>query len=138
MNDHASPSWLFVCYGNICRSPMAEAMARQLLPKDTLIDSAGTNAWSDSPPAETVAVMRDLYGLDISRHRPKKLADVPLDVYDHIVALSPEVADHIRFNYPGVSEKLICRDILDPYQDGIGAFERCARQIEESLKELLS
>lgn len=113
---------------------MAEHLARRLLPEGTLIDSAGTHSWATEAAADTVAVMRTLYEIDISGHRPKSLSTVPVDIYDRIVALSPGVADFIRANYPQVAEKVICWDIDDPYQLGRGAFERCARQIERHVQ----
>jgi protein-tyrosine-phosphatase len=126
---------LFVCYGNICRSPIAEHLARRHLPNNILVDSAGTHAWSSSPAAETVAVMRELYDIDIRGHRPKKLNQVPLRVYDRIFALSPAVAAFIKTNYPQASDKLTLWDIEDPYEAGGEAFRRCARRIERHLLE---
>lgn len=101
-----------------------------------MIESAGTHTWAGEAAAETVAVMRALYGIDISGHRPKSLTEVPLSIYDKIIALSPGVAEFIRGIYPQVKDKLICWDIEDPYEGGPEAFERCARRIETFVDEL--
>ena len=127
---------LFVCYGNICRSPIAEHLARRKFGGNTAIDSAGTHTWASEPAAETIAVMRSLYKLDISGHRPKSLAEVRLDSYDKIVALCTEVAEFIADKYPAAREKIVIWEIGDPYQGGRGAFERCARQIETLIDTL--
>jgi protein-tyrosine phosphatase len=135
MAESPDSALLFVCYGNICRSPIAEHLARRLLPKNTLVDSAGTHAWSSSPAAETVAVMRELYDIDIRGHRPKKLDQVSLQVYDRIFALSPAVADFIKTNYRQANDRLTLWEIEDPYEAGGEAFRRCARRIERHLLE---
>lgn len=130
-----SESWLFVCYGNICRSPIAENLARRMLGPDSLIDSAGTNSWADRAATETCEMLAEEYGIDISSHRPKRLEDVPLAVFDHVVALSADVRDFLNHHYPQVREKLICWEIADPYEMGGPAFMMCALEIEKQLKK---
>jgi protein-tyrosine-phosphatase len=80
-------SVLFVCTHNAIRSPMAEAMLKHLHPQRIFVDSAGVRAGELDPFA--VAVMQEI-DLDISRHRPKTLADLEDDSFDMVVSLSPE------------------------------------------------
>ncbi len=84
---------LFVCTGNICRSAMAEAFARDLLASrnggcDVSISSAGLDAdEGQAPPDEVVEVMRDL-GLEVSGHRAKRLCEDDIEASDLILAMA--------------------------------------------------
>ena len=84
---------LFVCLGNICRSPIAEGIFRELVTRNGLenqfhVDSAGTGDWhSGSPPderAQRVALQR---GIDLSRLRARKVCFDDMQQFDTIVAM---------------------------------------------------
>jgi protein-tyrosine-phosphatase len=66
---------LFVCTGNICRSPLAEALFRQLAEREGLTDvevgSAGTGAWEGAPASEGAYLVGLEHGLDLSAHRAR-------------------------------------------------------------------
>lgn len=85
------PSVLFVCLGNICRSPLAEAAFRQEaegLGLKAEVDSAGTGGWhAGEPPDRRAQAVALRHGADISRYRARKV--VPEDFYrfTHILAL---------------------------------------------------
>jgi len=66
---------LFVCYANMCRSPMAEGLARKELQDLADVESAGTHTWSGSAAPDAVAVMRSEFGIDISLHRSRNVRD---------------------------------------------------------------
>ncbi|MEX0666480.1 MAG: protein-tyrosine-phosphatase [Acidimicrobiia bacterium] len=99
---------LVVCTGNICRSPMGEALLRAHLDaRGTAVNvhSAGTMAWNAGPPNEAVAAMAEM-GLDISAHRSRQLtteligeADLVLGMtrqhVDRITALAPDAATRV-------------------------------------------
>lgn len=136
VTSHNKPAILFVCYGNICRSPMALGLAKKLLGDTWRIDSAGTGAYtgrSASPAA--VEVMKE-YGLDISDHLTKNIHDLNPDEYDVIIALSTLVRDEILRDFPQVAPKVKLWEIPDPISGGIDAFRRCAGLIKDKLKEL--
>jgi len=80
-------SVLFCCTRNAIRSPMAEALLKQLHGRRIYVDSVGVRPREVDPFA--VAVMDEL-GLDISRHRAKAFADLEDTSFDLIVSLSPE------------------------------------------------
>ncbi|MER2606684.1 MAG: arsenate reductase ArsC [Siculibacillus sp.] len=80
-------SVLFVCGLNAVRSPMAEAIARQLFGRTIYIQSAGVRKGELDP--FSVKVMEEI-GLDISRHRPRTIEDLEDGNFDLIVTLAPE------------------------------------------------
>ena len=80
-----------VCMGNICRSPLAEGIMRQLVKEQNLdweIASAGTGAWhvGNAPDNRSMAVAKD-NGYDISTQRGKHFNSSLFDVYDHIFVM---------------------------------------------------
>ncbi|HXV31431.1 MAG TPA: low molecular weight phosphatase family protein [Sinorhizobium sp.] len=80
-------SILFMCGMNAIRSPMAEALARAVLPKGTYVASAGVRHGERDP---FVDVVLDEVGLTIGRHQPRTLEELEDDYFDVIVTLAPE------------------------------------------------
>ncbi|SOC84547.1 Protein-tyrosine-phosphatase [Ensifer adhaerens] len=78
---------LFMCGMNAIRSPMAEALAKSMLPKGTYIASAGVRTGERDP---FVDVVLDEVGLSIGRHQPQTLDELEDDYFDLIVTLAPE------------------------------------------------
>lgn len=94
------PSVLFVCLGNICRSPLAEAAFRQeaqRLGLDVEVDSAGTGGWhaGEPPDRRAIAVARK-HGVDVSGYRARKVTAADFRRFDHIVALDFENLDDLQ------------------------------------------
>ena len=87
---------LFVCLGNICRSPTAEGIFRQLVDKAGLkdqfvIDSAGTGAWHAGEPPDKRSAMEALkHGIDISHQRARKVEDADFHEFDYILAMDDQ------------------------------------------------
>ncbi|MBV9932618.1 MAG: low molecular weight phosphotyrosine protein phosphatase [Alphaproteobacteria bacterium] len=104
-------SVLFVCLGNICRSPLAEAAFRAEAARrdlDVVVDSAGTGDWHvghpPDPRARAVAVRN---GVDIRHLRARQVAAADFDRFDHIVALDARnLADLRRMEPPGARARL--------------------------------
>lgn len=78
---------LFMCGLNAIRSPMAEAIARSMLPQGTYIASAGVRAGERNP---FVDVVLDEIGLSLGRRQPQTLEELEDDFFDVIITLSPE------------------------------------------------
>lgn len=78
---------LFMCGMNAIRSPMAEALAKSMLPKGTYIASAGVRTGERDP---FVDVVLEEIGLSIGRHQPQTLDELEDDYFDMIVTLAPE------------------------------------------------
>jgi len=84
-------SILFVCLGNICRSPLAEGIAKQKATQLGLhvkIDSTGTGDWheGESPCAHSISIAK-AHKLDISMQRARQIKKIDLDSFDLIIAL---------------------------------------------------
>jgi len=84
---------LFVCLGNICRSPTAEGVFRGLIASEGLddqitIDSAGTGSWhiGDPPDPRSQAAAR-ARGYDLSQQRARQVADADFDHFDYVVGM---------------------------------------------------
>ena len=91
---------LFVCLGNICRSPLAEGILRQKIQAaglDWEVDSAGTNGYhtGEAPHHLSQKVAR-LGGIDISRQRARQFTPADFQRFDKIYALAGDVVDDIR------------------------------------------
>lgn len=93
-------SILFVCLGNICRSPLAEAALRaeaQRLRLDLIVDSAGTGNWhageAPDPRAQTAARR---HGVDVSSLRARQVTPADFRRFTHIVALDHDNLANLR------------------------------------------
>ena len=86
-SNKAPGAILFMCGLNAIRSPMAEAMARSMLPQGTYIASAGVRAGERNP---FVDVVLDEIGLSLGRRQPQTLEELEDDFFDIIITLSPE------------------------------------------------
>jgi protein-tyrosine-phosphatase len=134
---------LFVCLGNICRSPMAEAILRQKLGQNELVrvDSAGTGGWhtGENPDPRTVGVLQRHGIRDFSRARQLRSSD--FQEFDHIIGMD---AANVRdiLDWPGCQPEKVSLaatwqnpastdPVPDPYYGSMGDFERVFDQLDE-------
>ena len=93
-------SVLFVCLGNICRSPLAEAAFREearRLKLDVIVDSAGTGSWHvGSPPDPRAQAVAARNGVDISTLRARQVCREDFQIFDHIVAMDRDNLAELR------------------------------------------
>lgn len=138
---------LFVCHGNICRSPMAEviAVARgDLVGLPVEARSAGILGIIDRPAdPKAVAVCREV-GLDLTHHRSQGLSDDLLRWADWVITMDPSQAAHVREHYEVRGDRILPLGPFGGYatiEDPIGGwtytFRRCRRKIEASIDVLL-
>jgi protein-tyrosine phosphatase len=94
------PSILFVCLGNICRSPLAEGALRaeaQRLNLDLIVDSAGTGDWHvGEPPDERAQRTARRNGVDISALRARQVRPADFRRFTHVIALDHENMANLR------------------------------------------
>ncbi len=128
---------LFVCIGNICRSPMAAGIARKMYPEKITVASAGIAPYGDKAASEAIEVMKRDYCIDISRHHTQNVTSLSLGNFDYIIALDSHVFDHLKIYFQIAEEKLIKWDIDDPYTEGIEVFRECAKNIQTCVKNML-
>jgi len=128
---------LFVCYGNICRSPMAEGLAKKLLGPEARVESAGLAALAGRASEESILVMKALFSVDISGHRPRSVSDVPLDGFDFIIAIDSSIYSRLKEMGRIPQEKLCGWDIDDPFGQGLASYLEAAQKIQERLRQFL-
>ena len=94
------PSILFVCLGNICRSPLAEAALRaeaERVRLDLIVDSAGTGNWhAGEPPDPRAQAAARRQGVDISGLRARQVRPADFRRFTHIVALDEDNLANLR------------------------------------------
>ncbi len=141
-----TPSILFVCLGNICRSPLADGIATRLAQKhglDIRIDSAGTGSWhiGEAPCPNSVRVARE-NGIDISGLKGRQVCREDFTRFEHIIALDDKNrADLVALGCKKVRKLgefgLGGRDVPDPYFfDGFEGFETVFSMIEEGVENI--
>jgi protein-tyrosine phosphatase len=129
---------LFVCYGNICRSPMAEGIARKRLGASAEVASAGIGATGGPAAEEAVLVMKLVYGQDISSHIARPVGIFDLGSFDHIVAMDVSIYNHLRDIWDVPEAVLYGWDIEDPIGADYSTFKETAGKIERRLEQFLA
>jgi protein-tyrosine-phosphatase len=128
---------LFVCYGNICRSPMAVGVARALHGDAVSAASAGIAPVGDRPSEESVIVVRTLYGIDIRDHKPRSVAEAGPEAFDFVIAMDLHVYERVKDAAVVPEDKLYAWDIEDPLGRGVEAYFAAAEKIRERLDQFL-
>ena len=141
-------SFLFVCLGNICRSPLAEGIAKAKVKKmalDIVVDSAGTGDWHiGEPPCPNSIKVAKIHGLDISSLQARQVVQEDFEKFDFIVALDKNNFINLQkmgaknlvklgdYGYDGA-------DVPDPYFfKGFEGFERVYEMLEICINNLFS
>jgi len=147
---------LFVCMGNICRSPMAEGTMRQLAKDAGLldaegglaVDSAGTTRFHAGEPADRRATETvRAYGIDISAQRARQVSPEDFRRFDYVIALDRDnYAQLERIAPAGYEDRLSLLldhapgatpdEVPDPYYGGEKGFERSYALIEAGTRGL--
>ena len=116
------PAVLFVCLGNICRSPLAEAAFRQEAEQrglDAEVDSAGTGGWhvGDPPDRRAQAVARR-HGVEIGGYRGRQVKPEDFRRFTHVVALDRDNLADLRRLRPAdaTAELLLLLDVVEGRQ----------------------
>ena len=139
---------MFVCHGNICRSPMAEFIFKRMLEKAELGYYVASSATSDEeigydgvgnpvyPPAKRVL---EEHGIDCSQKRAVRLRKDDYNDYDYFVGMDTANIRNMSLLFDGDPEnkviKLNEQDVADPWYTG--DFEKAFREIREGCMELL-
>ena len=142
---------LFVCLGNICRSPMAEVLLREALQKDPKlrgerieIRSAGTSGWDRAPATALAVEVMECRGLDLRGHQGRRLTRELVDWADLLLTMEGRQRDWILRCYPDAAAKVftlaeyagISGDVEDPYGGDEAGYTRCADRLSALIPEL--
>jgi len=126
---------LFVCYGNHARSPMAEGLARRFLGQGIRVESAGIHPLFEGAADEAVQVLKDVYNVDISSHKPRHINSLQLADFDCVVVLDSAVHDFLRKVLLVPSSKLHLWHTEDPYSFGLDIYTLAAARINKMIEE---
>jgi protein-tyrosine phosphatase len=145
---------LFVCMGNICRSPTAEGVFRHKVNEAGLedkidIDSAGTAAYHvGHPPDPRAQKAAEKRGFDLSSQQARKVSSADFEKFDLVIAMDSD--NHYELEMicpPGYEDRLQMflkfaqnsrgTDVPDPYYGGSGGFETVLDMIEDAAEGLL-
>jgi RpiB/LacA/LacB family sugar-phosphate isomerase len=142
---------LFVCTGNVCRSPMAEGLFRHAVRDrgDYRVLSAGLGAMEGQPPsAYAVKAVKEL-GIDIAGQRSRMLTRQLVEDADYIFGMTHSHIDTVALLYPQAAEKtfllrefdetldLFEKDISDPIGGSYETYANCRDQIEQGIVTML-
>jgi protein-tyrosine-phosphatase len=141
---------LFVCTGNTCRSPMAEAITRKIAVERGLPDlevaSAGTSAWDSAPASDGGLLVAMERGMDLSDHRAQTLTREMVRSSDLILAMGPHHLERIEalggegkafllsdFASHGQSK----RAISDPIGAELDVYRATADELEDEIRRVV-
>jgi protein-tyrosine phosphatase len=145
---------LFVCMGNICRSPTAEGVFRHVLRTrapdlDVEVDSAGTHDYHVGSPPDRRAIEAALRrGIDLGSLRARRVSLRDFEYYDLILAMDEENYEELRQRAPAAQRERVrlimdyapqasLRAVPDPYYGGAVGFEQVLDLLEEAAEGLL-
>lgn len=145
---------LFVCLGNICRSPTAHAVFQQMVDELGLgstiqVDSAGTGDWHiGRPPDPRASAAAQQRGVDMSALRARQFQADDFHNFDYILAMDEDNLRDILAQEPGSHSAQVGlfldyathfeeREVPDPYYGGDEGFEHVLNLIEDAAKGLL-
>lgn len=146
---------LFVCLGNICRSPLAEGVFMSLVEEAGLsdmfeIDSAGTGSWhvGERPDARAIMVARE-HGIELDSHA-RQVTSEDLHNFDYVIAMDREnllSLQRMASSSGGDAEIQLLRaydpdpegsEVPDPYYGGVGGFENVYQIVSRACEGLLA
>jgi protein-tyrosine-phosphatase len=142
---NAAKKVVFVCYGNICRSPFAEAYARATAPGYMEFSSAGTfEDMGRCSPSEAIAAAA-AFDVDLARHRSRAISTEAIEAADVIIVFDRRNVRDVLQKFPGAKDHIVLigdflpglsDEIADPFGHPPEYFEDCYRKISNVLTRL--
>lgn len=138
---------LFVCTGNTCRSPMAEALLREKLKgvPGTEVKSAGVAAFDGDKASENTLLVLEQRGITLE-HSARRLTDELMEWADLVLTMTKGHKGMICNLYPGQVDKVYTlkqyvgwqgdEDVADPFGGSLEVYAQCADELEQLLEKL--
>ena len=144
---------IFVCTGNICRSPMAQYYAQSVINKranseNYYIESAGINAYQGEGSTQNAIDAMKQYGIDLSKHKANTLENSLIEEADYIIGMTELHKNILMQIYPKLKNKIFTlrevagndmysMDIEDPWGYNLDVYVNIAKQIVENVDKFL-
>ena len=144
---------VFVCTGNICRSPMAEHYMQGKvielgIEENYLIDSCGIYANNGDRATSNAIMAIKEYGINMESHRSKNISDITIDEFDLVLCLTKQHKQIITRLYESAKDKVFTLkeyvepnneyiDIDDPWGNNLNVYKSCAKEIVEYVDKLI-
>lgn len=139
---------LFVCTGNICRSPMAEGLMRHFLAsrKDITVASAGVNAQRGNAASEAAVIALAEEGIDLRGFRSQPVSEELLERSTHIITMTRDHKRLLTLFFPEHESKIRLLgeftrgggDVPDPIGQGVATYKRCRDVMKSALAQILT
>ena len=134
---------LFVCHGNICRSPMAEFVMKDLVKKAGLadrvhIESVGVSSEEQGNPVyPPVRRLLNAAGIPCDGHHARKITRAQVEGFDRIYYMDSSNFRNLQRQFPGENkfQPLLNRDVADPYY--YGGYDQTWQDIQEGCRRIL-
>lgn len=140
-------SLLFVCTGNTCRSPMAEALCKKRIldPSQLQVVSAGVQAIPGLPASSMTLRLLKEEGIDFSNFQSQLVTPALMKDSTYVITMTQQHRAFLIRHYPQYQEKIFLltewttqEDLPDPIGGGFYEYQACAEVIKASLESILS
>lgn len=146
-------SIMFVCSGNICRSPMAHYYMQKRvyeigMEDNYCINSCGTHAFNGQKATDDAIYTISKYSVNLLKHRATNIQDSNIEEVDYIICMTRMHSDYVIEKYPNLKDKVYILkemvldnkeyiDIDDPWGLDLKVYSGCAKEIVEAVDKLI-